>query len=165
MWVVLKYKKNELNFLKHDLKKRLGDLPKIFRPKIKYQKIIKNKLEFLEKYVLEDYLICYHEKFKNLEVMSLLKNLRGLKYFLNNCNNNQRELLDFIDFCKKNENVDGYLKQSFFNIENKTKAKFISGPFTQMMFDIMEDNGKKLKVLINNLNITINKNSTNLLYG
>ena len=81
------------------------------------------------------------------------------------CNNNQKELIDFIDFCKKNENSDGYLKQSFFNIGSKTKAKFISGPFAQMMFDIMEDNGKKLKVLINNLNITINKNSTNLLYG
>ena len=64
MWIVLKYKKNEFNFLKQDFKKALGDLPLIFRPKIKYQKLIRNKLQFLENDILGDYLICYHEKFK-----------------------------------------------------------------------------------------------------
>ena len=62
MWVVLKYKKKEFGFLKHDFRKILGDLPLIFRPKFKYQKLIKNKLQFLEKDILDDYLICYHEK-------------------------------------------------------------------------------------------------------
>ena len=41
---------------------------------------------------------------------------------------------------------------SFFKIIKKTKAKFISGPFTQMIFDIIEDKGKKLKILLDNIN-------------
>ena len=64
MWVVLKYKKNELDLLKQDLKKTLGALPIIFQPKIRYQKLIRHKIIFLEKNILDDYLICYHEKFK-----------------------------------------------------------------------------------------------------
>ena len=164
MWVVLKYKKSELSFLKHDFKKKLGDVPVIFKPRIKYQKLIRNKLQFFENDVLGDYLICYHEKFRNLKIFTILKSLRGLKYFLNNSYNSQKEIINFINYCKCNQGEDGYLKQSFFNIADKTKAKFISGPFAQMMFDILDNQGKKLKVLINNLNITISKNSTNLLY-
>ena len=38
MWLVVKYKKNELSFLKNDLKKRFGNLPTFFIPKIKYEK-------------------------------------------------------------------------------------------------------------------------------
>ena len=41
MWIVLKYKKKEFSFLKQDFRKILGDLPLIFRPKFKYQKLIK----------------------------------------------------------------------------------------------------------------------------
>ena len=54
--------------------------------------------------------------------------------------------------------------QGFFKTK-KNKAKFISGPFTQMVFDIIEENGLKLKILINNMNITISKSSNNLLYS
>ena len=49
------------------------------------------------------------------------------------------------EFCKSNEDSYGFLCQSFFNVVEKTKAKFVSGPFTQMMFDIVERKGKKLK--------------------
>ena len=92
MWVVLKYKRNELVFLRQDFKKILGDLPLIFRPKFKYQKLVRNKLHFLEKDVLDDYLICYHEKFQNSKIMIVLKNLRGLKYFLTNSKTYQKEI-------------------------------------------------------------------------
>jgi len=164
MWIVLKYKKNEINFLKNDFKKILGNIPIIFRPKIKYQKLIKNKLKNFEKDILDDYLICYDEKFKNHNLLSTLKNIKGLKYFLKNHQNNQKEIISFVNYCKCNQGIDGYIKQSFFNITKKTRARFISGPFTQMMFDILEDKGKKLKILINNLNITITKNSSDLIY-
>ena len=49
MWIVFKYKKREFSLLKQDFRKILGDLPLIFRPKFKYQKLVKNKLQFLEK--------------------------------------------------------------------------------------------------------------------
>ena len=65
MWIVFKYKRREFSLLKQDFRKILGDLPLIFRPKFKYQTLVKKKLKFLEKDILDDYLICYHEKFQN----------------------------------------------------------------------------------------------------
>ena len=76
MWIVLKYKKQEFNFLKKDFRKTLGDLPLIFKPKIKYEKFIRNKLHLLEKDILGDYLICYHKKFQDANMLAILKNLR-----------------------------------------------------------------------------------------
>ena len=163
MWIVLKYKKNEFNFLKQDFKKALGDLPLIFRPKIKYQKLIRNKLQFLENDILGDYLICYHEKFKTIHILTILKNLKGLKYFLLNSYNNQKEIINFIDYCKKNQGVDGYLTQGFFQLSNMKKGIFLSGPFTNMIFGVIEKQKDKLKVLIGNVTTTITKNS-NYLY-
>ena len=71
MWIVLKYKKKELNLLKEDFKKVLGNLPLIFQPKIKYQKYEKNKLKYFELDILGDYLICYHEKFKKIKILEI----------------------------------------------------------------------------------------------
>ena len=98
MWIVLKYKKKEFDFLKKDLRKSLGNLPQIVCPKFKYKKLVKNKLLLLEKNILDDYLICYHEKFQNVNTLTTLKNLRGLKYFLINSKINQREIINFINF-------------------------------------------------------------------
>lgn len=162
MWIVLKYKRNELNFLKKDLQTALGDLPLIFRPKIKYQKLIRNKLHFLENDILGDYLICYNEKFKNINVLSILKNIRGLKYFLKDSQNNQKEIINFIEFCKKNQGIDGYMKQSFFEFSNFEKGEFLSGPFTNMIFSVIENQKDKLKILIGNATMTISKNTVYL---
>ena len=71
MWLVLKYNKNELNYLKHDLKKKLGDFPTVFIPKIKYKKLIRNKIHFVEREILDDYLICYHEQFKSIKILTM----------------------------------------------------------------------------------------------
>ena len=43
MWIVLKYKSNELQNLKYDFKNKLGEMPIFFQPKVKYQKYSKNK--------------------------------------------------------------------------------------------------------------------------
>ena len=76
MWIVLKYKRNEFNFLKEGLTKVLGNLPVIFRPKIKFQKLIKNKIQYIENDILEDYLLCYHDKFTKNNILNHLKNLK-----------------------------------------------------------------------------------------
>ena len=159
MWIVLKYKKNEFGFLKKDLKKSLGDLPQIFCPKFKYKKLVKNKLHLLEKNILDDYLICYHEKFQNVNTLTTLKNLRGLKYFLTNSKINQREIINFINFCKKNQDLDGYIKQSFFEFSNMKKGIFLSGPFTNIIFNVIGKQKDKLKILIGEITTTITKNS------
>ena len=162
MWIVLKYKKKEFGFLKQDFKKMLGDLPLIFRPKFKYQKLVKNKLQFLEKDILDDYLICYHGKFQNINTLTVLKNLRGLKYFLADSKINQKEIIKFIDYCKKNQDVDGYIKQTFFEFSNMKKGMFLSGPFTNMIFNVIKNQRNKLKVLIGRVTTTITKNSNYL---
>ena len=163
MWIVLKYKKNEFNFLKQDFKKALGDLPLIFRPKIKYQKLIRNKLQFLENDILGDYLICYHEEFRNIKTLSILQNLKGLKYFLTNSKSNQKEIINFIEYCKSNQGIDGYIKQSFFEFSNIKKGMFLGGPFTNIIFNVIENQKNRLKILIGNTKITITKN-LNYLY-
>ena len=165
MWVVLKYKQKEFKTLKRSFFKILGDMPEFYNPKIKYEKFINNKLNVYEKNILDDYLICKHDKFNDNKVINILKNSKGLSYFLKGCEFNQKELNNFVEYCKSNEDTFGYIKQSFFDISKKTKAKFISGPFSQMMFDIIENKGKKIKILLNNINVTVSKNPKNLLYS
>ena len=165
MWVVLKYKSKELKILKDSFFKILGEMPEFYNPKYKYERYINNKLKTFEKSILNNYLICKHNKFKDPKIVNILKNSRGLIYFLSGCEFNQKKLEEFIKFCRLNEDANGFLTQSFFKIIKKTKAKFISGPFTQMIFDIIEDKGGKLKVLLNNVNMTISKSSKNLLYS
>lgn len=163
MWLVVKYRKSEYNLFKSDIKKVLGDLPFIFRPKLKYQKLVRNKLQFIENFVLGDYLICYHKKFKSSHIFSALKNLKGLKYFLRNSLNHQKEIINFVNYCKDNQGQDGYLKQEFFKFSNMRKGIFLNGPFANMLFNVIENNQAKLKVLIGSITTTITKNS-NYLY-
>ena len=162
MWIVFIYKWREFSLLKQDFRKILGDLPLIFRPKLKYQKLVKKKLKFLEKDILDDYLICYHEKFQNINMLTILKNSKGLKYFLADSKTNQREIISFIDYCKKNQDLDGYIKQSFFEFKNMKRGMFLNGPFTNMIFGVIENQRNKLKVLIGKATMTITKNSNYL---
>ena len=117
------------------------------------------------KNILDNYLICRHEKLKDTNIVTILKNTRGLIHFLPGHQFNQKDINNFVKFCKSNEDSRGFLCQSFFSIAEKTKAKFISGPFTQMFFDIVEQKGKKLKILLNNINITLSKSSSSYLYS
>ena len=162
MWIVLKYKKQEFNFLKKDFRKTLGDLPLIFKPKIKCEKFIRNKLHLLEKDILGDYLICYHKKFQDANMLAILKNLRGLKYFLSDSKINQKEIISFIEYCKKNQDSKGYIKQTFFDFSTAKKGIFLSGPFTNMLFSIIENQGPKLRVLVGKVITTVTKNSNYL---
>ena len=163
MWIIVKYKKKEFNFLKQDFKKTLGGLPLFFRPRIKYQKLIKNKSKFIERDILGDYLICYHEKFKSNKILSLLNNLKGLKYLLKDSQINQKEIMEFINYCKSFENKEGYLTSAFFKTIITKKAEFISGPFSNMIFEIIERQKNKLKILVGNIVTTIS-DKKNYLY-
>ena len=140
-------------------------MPEFYTPKIRYKLYIKNKFKEFQKNILTNYIICRHDKFKNPKFINILKNSRGLVHFLDGSKLNQKEIEDFIKFCKSHEDPNGFLQQSFFSVVKKNKAKFISGPFAQMIFDITEDKGKKLKILLNNINMTISKSSSNLLYN
>ena len=140
----------------------LGESPNFYIPKIKYQKIIGKKLKTFEKFVLEGYLICYHSKFNDSKTLFKLRHTKGLSYFLEGFKENQKEISLFVELCKKNEDKNGYLSQSFFENSNSKKGKFISGPFTNMVFDIISRQKNKLKILIGNIKTTIYTNSGNL---
>ena len=159
MWTILKYDKKYLYLLKRDLSNRVGRDLEFYIPKIKIQKYIKNKLCNFENNLIGNYLLCYHHLFANSNVISSLQYCRGLKFFLTNYINAQEEINKFIWKCKKHENKEGYIQQSFFEFENINKSKFISGPFTNLVFNLISENNKMLNVQIDKFCITVPKNS------
>ena len=95
-------------------------------------------------------------KIKLKVVINLFK---GLEYFLNGSQKDQNGIEQFIEFCKKNEDDKGNLKNSFFYNGFKNKFKFLSGPFINQIFKILFENKKKFFINLNNKNISILKSS------
>ena len=157
MWLVAKYKIKEFQTFKDNLTKELGEKPIFFIPKIQYQKYHRNRFQTYEKCILENYLLCYHPKFESISFVNRIKYIKGLKYFLNNFYTHQKEIIEFISYCKKHQDSKGYLNQEFFNISKIKKGIFLSGPFTNLMFEVIESHKEKLKILIGNITTTISK--------
>ena len=159
MWLVAKIKKREFHLFKKELTEKFGSGIKFYNPKVQHQKYIKNKIKKIESFILENYIFCYHEKFGQVKVMGKVKFLKGLEYFLNGHYQNQNEMVEFINYCKCSENSKGYLTQAFFKTITTKKAKFISGPFANMMFEILKKQKNKLKIIVGNVVTTISDNS------
>ena len=163
MWVVAKIKKKEIKTFKEDLIKETGKDIRFYCPKIEYHQYFRNKVKRLEKLALENYIFCYHTYFSNSIFINKLRFIKGLEYFLNGYYQDQNEIIKFIKYCKSSENNKGCLTQAFFKTLITRKAKFISGPFTNMMFEVLEKQKNKLKIVIGNVVMTISDNS-NYLY-
>ena len=163
MWVVAKIKIKNLNTFKKNLAENIGSDIKFYYPKIEFYKRFGNKVKRFEKFILENYIFCYHEKFKKFSSVNEVKFLKGLEYFLEGYNQNQNNIIKFIEYCKSFENEKGYLTQSFFKTIITKKAKFISGPFANMIFEILEKQKNKLTILVGNIVTTI-PNKANYLY-
>ena len=65
--------------------------------------------------------------------------------------------------CKSFEDETGNLKASFFKKLISRKAQFISGPLTNIIFEIIEKQNNKLKILVGNIITTIS-DKKNYLY-
>ena len=165
MWIIIAYKPNELNILKNSIKNILQKDFNYYIPKIKYKKLVPNGIKEVQKNILQSYLICKHDRFKDQNFLQILNYAKGVKYILNNSQFNQEDIKSFISNCKNNEDKDGFLKQSFFEISKTNRLKFMSGPFSKMIFEVIENSNKKIKLLKNNLNITVSKNQDNPLYS
>jgi len=163
MWIIIKYKKNELSLLTTELKKKIGKDCKIYLPKFCIQEIRKKKLINYEVNLLNDYMFCFHPKLELKKNLNELKFIRGLKYVLDNFKNSQKEIKEFINKCKEFENEKGYLSKNFLEMEIFKSYKFTSGPFTDTIFKIISLNKNKIKVLIGDIKTTINKG--NYLYS
>ena len=163
MWVVAKIKKKEVKIFKKDLIEKLGKDTLFYCPKIEYQQYFGKKIKKLEKLALENYIFCYHKNFNKSFFVNKLRFIKGLEYFLNGYYQNQNEIIEFIRYCKCSENSNGYLTQAFFKTIITKKAKFISGPFTNMMFEIVNKQKNKLKIIVGNVVTTIS-DKANYLY-
>ena len=117
-----------------------------------------SKLNYKEFNLLGDYLFCFHKSFNNFSTVNKLKFTKGLKYFLTGFVQSQEEIKKFIKKCKESENEEGYLSQNFFELYVNSKYQFSSGPFTEMIFKIVELQKNKINILLGNIKTTIKKN-------
>ena len=90
MWVVAKIKIKNLNTFKKNLAEKIGTDIKFYNPKIEYHKYYGDKVKRFEKFILENYIFCYHEKFEKSSSINGIKFIKGLEYFLKGNNQNQK---------------------------------------------------------------------------
>jgi len=163
MWIVAKVNIKKINTFRKNLSEKIGSDIKFYQPKLEYHKHYGDKVKKFEKYILENYIFCFHKNFKKNYSINQIRFLKGLEYFLDGHIQNQNQIAKFIDYCKSFEDEKGYLTQSFFKRLLSKKAKFISGPFTNMVFEIVEKQKKGLKILVGNIVTTIS-DKNNYLY-
>ena len=154
MWIIIKFKQNQFYTLKQEFKKKLEIEPNFFFPKLKLQKIKKNKLISYVSPLLGDYIFCFHPKFSNENILRNVNYLKGVKFLLNGFRNYQKDIPNFIKRCRSSEDENGYIKQTFFNFVAIDKIKFLSGPFTNIIFKIMKRQKDSMKVSDGNVNIS-----------
>jgi len=159
MWAVAKIKTKEINIFKKSLIEKTGKDVQFYYPKILFKKFSGSKHFEREKPIVEDYIFCFHPIFSCKKMMNNLRHLKGLNYFLNCCSLDQKNIHDFIKHCKKFENERGYLLPSFFNSILKDKGQFVSGPFKNLIFNILEKHKKILKIQIGNFTTIVSKNN------
>ena len=155
MWAVIKFEKKKLIFLKKELKEKLGSDCQFYVPKIMFKKFLKKKLIKKEINVLGDYLFCFHTSLSDKNSMNKLYYTRGLKNILTGFKQSQNDIVNFIEKCKNFEDKDGYISKQFFNLKFNKNYKFYSGPFSNLIFKIMEMQKNKIKVLMGNFKTVI----------
>ena len=83
MWTVLKLNKiSNLNMTLSSLRLFFGTMPEVCLPKIKLKKIA-NKLFDKDVYILDKYLIIYHNKLNDSFTVNKLNYINGVDYCLN----------------------------------------------------------------------------------
>ena len=157
MWTVLKINNNSFITLKNEIFSKIGKETIFYNPKIKINKFMKSKTYTMDSYLLGDYILCYNKNFKNRNFLTAIKYCKGLKYLLSNFLNCQKDIENFIKKCKENEDDQGYIKQSFFEFEFKKNYEFISGPFSNLILNIIEQNKVFVKGFIGKYKISVSK--------
>ncbi len=158
MWTIIKYDKKFIEILKKEFKKKIDTDIQFYNPKISIQKFQKNKLVYKDYDLLGDYLFCYHKNFRNSKNIVNYKYIRGLKYFLEGYKYGQGEIETFINNCKINEDEEGNLKSNFYELFFEKKYKFLSGPFSEKIFNITLIQKDKIEVAIGNIKTKIKRN-------
>lgn len=161
MWAIIKYNKKNFNLMKNDFFSRSIGLVRFYQPKIKIKKNEKNKINFKEISILGNYIFCFNKNFSNDNFIQSLKNIKGLDYILAGYKFSQNEINDFINRCKASHNDEGFISSKFYDLILNKKYKFTNGPFTDMIFNLVKIEKKKVEVVINDLKISLDKNNFN----
>ena len=94
MWIVAKIKSKEIDIFKDNLVKKFGKETRFYCPKISYDKQFKNKIKKFDRYILENYIFCFHEKFSKTHIINEIQFTKGLQYFLRGFIQNQQEKIN-----------------------------------------------------------------------
>lgn len=157
MWTILKFDKKKISFLKKDFEEKLGKGFLFYEPKFMIKLSKKKTLKHKEISLLGDYIFCFNENFKEPNIINLLRNCRGLKYFLNGYISSQIQIKEFISYCKKRENKNGFIVENIFEIFEKKKYMFLDGPFANQIFEIINLRKNKIDIMIGNIKTKIEK--------
>ena len=157
MWTVIKFNKKYFSLLKNQLKKKIGNDIIFYYPKTVYQFYKNCKITNKEVGLLDDYVLCFHKEFQKENAIKECSNTIGLQYFLKEHNTYQNEIIDFIEKCKNLENENGHISENIFDIKLNNNYKFFSGPFTNLIFKIIEIQKNKIKILIGNIETIVKK--------
>ena len=111
---------------------------------------------YLERGAVNDVMV-YHKDFINPNTLNNLKFCRGLKYFLNGFIKSQQEIETFVEKCKASEDTSGFLCNNFYQLKINSKYKFITGPFTEKIFKIINLQKNKIDIFMGNVKISIKK--------
>jgi len=156
MWIVAKFKTNQLEIFKNSMRENFNQDVDFYYPKILSEKILFNKKKIKSINLLGTYIFCYNKNF-NRNKLAKFRFMKGLNYFLSNSSFCQKQISNFITFCKSLENQDGFLKSNFFVKFNKEKFKFLNGPMSNIFFNILKiKKNKIIAKLSNNTRIVIN---------
>tara|TARA_B100001057_G_C22860863_1_gene954455 strand:+ start:2061 stop:2564 length:504 start_codon:yes stop_codon:yes gene_type:complete len=158
MWLIIKFDKSEINTLRYELMKKLGNDTVIFIPKVKIELFKKNNKTYSREInLLGNYLFCYHRNFINMSNINLLQYTKGVKYVLKEFLYSQNNIKEFISKCRAHENKDGYIKPSFFDLNLNKKFKFLSGPFINFIFYVIDENKSSFNIVLNKFKTTVSK--------
>ena len=102
-------------------------------------------------------MFCFHKDLKCQDTINSLRFVRGLKYFLYDFDRSQKDLEYFIEKCKSSESEEGFISRDFFDLDLNKKYKFASGPFSDKIFQIINFQRNRIKVLIGSIKTTIKR--------
>lgn len=157
MWTIIKYDKKNFSILVSELKKKIGEDLIVYNPKIQLKKFKNRRLVAKSVNLIGDYFFCYHTNFEKKTSIQKYKFCKGLKYFLDGYLEFQHEIISFINKCKSLEDHNGFVAKSFCDIDLFKNYKFLSGPFSEKIFKVIELKKNRINILMGNVKTTINK--------
>ena len=164
MWIIIKVKKfSEINFIKKSLSNLCGSEVKLCHPKIQRSISQNFKKFYKESFLLDKYVLIYHNRFSDSNILGKLNYTRNIDYCLSGFKSCQKNIIDFVKNCEKYQDELGFVSSEFFKLEQGKNIKFSKGPFINFVSKIVEIQKKKLKLLVGDLTIYLDKKEKCLL--